>query len=213
MSVKNILLVGGGGHCKSCIEAIESIGDYTIAGIIDTKDKIGKKVLGYPIIGSDEDLEQLKEDFQYALITLGQIKSSSLRVKLFNKIKGYGFILPNIISSSAFVSDRIKIGEGNVILSRVSVNADVVIGSNNILNTACNIEHDCSIGNNNHVSTGVLLNGNVKIENDCFIGSGTVVNQGVGISSGTVIGSSSLVRKNISLSAVYSGNPLTTLNK
>ena len=47
MSKKEIILIGGGGHCKSCIDVIESTNDFSIAGIIDSKDKIGDSILGY----------------------------------------------------------------------------------------------------------------------------------------------------------------------
>ena len=41
MNKKQIILIGGGGHCKSCIDVIESTNEFSIAGIVDTKDKIG----------------------------------------------------------------------------------------------------------------------------------------------------------------------------
>ena len=33
--MKKIILIGGGGHCKSCIDVIEQEGKYRIAGIVD----------------------------------------------------------------------------------------------------------------------------------------------------------------------------------
>ena len=32
---EEIILIGGGGHCKSCIDVIEQEGKYQIAGIVD----------------------------------------------------------------------------------------------------------------------------------------------------------------------------------
>ena len=57
--MKKILLIGGGGHCRSVIDVIEQEAKYTIAGVIDKKELIGTKVLGYEVIGSDDDLEVL----------------------------------------------------------------------------------------------------------------------------------------------------------
>ena len=37
-----ILLIGGGGHCASVIDVIESQGIYKIMGIVDKKSFIGK---------------------------------------------------------------------------------------------------------------------------------------------------------------------------
>jgi hypothetical protein len=44
-----IILVGGGGHCHSCIDVIEQEGKFEIAGIVDAI-KGGEKVLGYPVL-------------------------------------------------------------------------------------------------------------------------------------------------------------------
>ncbi len=205
---KEILLIGGGGHCKSCIEAIESTNLYSIAGIIDSPEKLGTFVLGYPIIGNDNDLESLRIKYDYALITVGQIKSPEIRKNLFASAKKLGFQFPVIVASTAHVSKNSFIGEGTIIMHQVLINSEVKIGENNIINSKALVEHDCSIGDNNHISTGTILNGTVTVLDDSFIGSGTVVNHGVTITSSCVISSSSLVRKSIKQAGVYSGNPL-----
>ena len=37
--MNNIILIGGGGHCVSCIDVIEAGKKYKIMGILDNKDK------------------------------------------------------------------------------------------------------------------------------------------------------------------------------
>ena len=54
--MQNLILIGGGGHCKSCIDVIEHENKYKIVGILDMAEKVGQKVLGYKIIGSDSDI-------------------------------------------------------------------------------------------------------------------------------------------------------------
>jgi len=208
MNKHKILLIGGGGHCESCIEVIESTEIYEIAGIIDAKDKVGESVLGYQIIGTDDDLKILFEDYKYALITVGQINSSIIRERIYKKLKKIGFTLPEIVASSAYVSPKAEIGAGSIIMHNAFVNAKSIIGVNCIVNTKALVEHGVVIGNNNHISTGVILNGECSVGDRCFVGSGTVFNHGVSIESDIVIGSGSLVRKNISNKGVYSGNPL-----
>ena len=58
-----LILIGGGGHCKSCIDVIEMEGKYHIAGIVDVSKKLQKRILGYTIMGTDQDLPKLVEDF------------------------------------------------------------------------------------------------------------------------------------------------------
>ena len=91
MNEKQIILVGGGGHCRSCIDVIEQEARFTIRGILDTKDKLNEEVLGYKVIGTDDDIEGLGKECGHFLITLGQIKSAELRVRLFNHINDLSF--------------------------------------------------------------------------------------------------------------------------
>ena len=60
MAKEDIILVGGGGHCQSVIDVIETTKQYRIAGIIDSVDLVGKNILSYPVIGSDIDIEASK---------------------------------------------------------------------------------------------------------------------------------------------------------
>ncbi|MBU0633187.1 NeuD/PglB/VioB family sugar acetyltransferase [bacterium] len=171
--MENIILIGGGGHCKSCIDVIEQEGKYKIAGIIDKNDSIGSKVLGYEVIGCDDDLIELSKKYKAACITVGQIKSSALRMRLFKLAKDAGFELPTIISPRAYVSKHAKVDEGTIIMHDVIVNADVKIGKNCIINTKALIEHDVHVGDNCHISTGAILNGGVVVKANTFYGSNT----------------------------------------
>jgi sugar O-acyltransferase (sialic acid O-acetyltransferase NeuD family) len=166
-----IVLVGGGGHCKSVIDVIEQTNKYEIIGIVDIKENIGKKVLNYEIIGCDSDLENIFNFCKNALITIGYIKSNEKRVTLFNKLKEIGFNLPIIISPFAYVSKYAKIEEGTIIMHHALVNANAKIGKSCIINTKALIEHDAIIGDHCHISTASVVNGGVVIKENTFFGS------------------------------------------
>ena len=207
-SKEEIILVGGGGHCKSCIEVIEQEGLFAIKGIIDVPEKIGQTILGYPIIDSDNNLKNIVSKNKNFLITIGFIKNAELRNKLFKEIKSFGGQYPIIISPKAYVSQHSTIGVGTIIMNGAIINTDSNIGNNCIINNLALIEHDTIVGDNSHISTGAILNGGCCIGENCFVGSGTVINQGINVSSDIIIGSGSLVRKDIIKSGVYAGNPL-----
>lgn len=84
---EKIVLIGGGGHCHSVIDVIEQENKYEIMGIVDTKENIGKKVLDYEIIACDDDLKTIFQTCKNALITVGQIESNKIRVKIYNNLK------------------------------------------------------------------------------------------------------------------------------
>lgn len=210
---EQIILIGGGGHCKSCIDVIEAEGKFRISGIVDLKKKIGQKVLGYKIIASDEDIPELGKKFKYFFITIGQTKSPLLRIKEFNLLKSLKVILPVIISPSAYVSKQINVGEGTIIMHRAVVNVDTTIGNNCIINTGAIIEHDTTVGSHCHISTGTIINGGCYIGEKSFIGSNTVIVNNVHIANGTIIGAGAVVVKSIEKKDTYAGNPAKRLNK
>tara|TARA_B100000674_G_C37709104_1_gene854280 strand:- start:219 stop:857 length:639 start_codon:yes stop_codon:yes gene_type:complete len=211
MSKKDIILIGGGGHCVSCIDVIESTGEYNIAGVVDVKSNIGKNLLGYKYIGCDDDLIKLKEKYQYAIITVGYINESLLRKRLFELVQSLGYIIPVIISPNAYISRNTVIGKGTIVMHQSVLNSGVKVGDNNIINTKSLLEHDTVLGNHNHISTNVIVNGNVIIGNECFLGSSTVINNNITLQDNIIIGSSSNVRKNIFESGVYVGNPIVKI--
>ena len=64
MSKTEIILIGAGGHAKSCIDVIEQQGKFKIAGLIGIKEELGQKVCGYSIFGIDNDLPELIKDYK-----------------------------------------------------------------------------------------------------------------------------------------------------
>jgi sugar O-acyltransferase (sialic acid O-acetyltransferase NeuD family) len=191
--MKNIILIGGGGHCKSVIDVIEQEGRFEIIGIVDKPELLGSNVLEYSVIGNDSDLNSLAKKYHYALITAGQIKSPLLRIKLFNLAVKAGFTLPNIISSSAYVSRHSSIGNGVVVMHNAIINASVTIGDNCIINSKALIEHDCTISKHCHISTNATINGGVTIESGCFIGSSATTKELITIGENSFIKAGSLV--------------------
>ena len=202
---KPLILVGGGGHCKSVIEAAESAG-YSILGVLDLPEEVGKQILSTKVIGTDDDILQYvdKADF---VITVGFIKNPATRIKLFHRVKEAGGKLATIIASTAHVSKYATIGEGTVVMHHVFVNAGAKVGNNVILNTFTNVEHDTLIGDQCHISTGTMINGDCKVGANCFIGSQSVLANGITIGDDIIVGAGSLVRKSINIKGIYSGNP------
>ncbi len=203
--MKRLILVGGGGHCKSVIDAAESA-RYAIEGILDLPSEVGGKVFGYPIIGTDDRIPELAGNFDF-VITVGFIKDASLRIRLYERIMSSGGHLATVIASTAYVSRHAALGEGTVVLHHASVNAGTIIGNNVIVNTFANIEHDAKIGNHSHISTGAMINGECIVGDRCFVGSQSVLVNGISICDDVIAGAGSLINKSIRFPGIYLGNP------
>jgi sugar O-acyltransferase (sialic acid O-acetyltransferase NeuD family) len=202
-----IILIGGGGHCKSCIDTILTADQYSIEGILDANKSHIKNLSGFPLLGDDRMIPEWVRQGWHFLITVGQIKTADVRIRLYNNVKSADGLLATVVASNAAISRFSVIGEGTIIMQHALLGPGVKVGVNSIINDKALVEHDSIIGDHCHISTGALVNGDCSIRNGVFIGSGTVVNQGVEIGENVVIGSGAVVYKSILEPGVYAGNP------
>jgi len=192
--MKEIILIGGGGHCRSVIDVIELEGKFKVFGVIDKAELFGEKVSGYEIIGSDKDLYDIRQKIDYAFISIGQIRTSTPRRNMFEVLKKLDFKIPKIVSPRSYISKSAQVSEGTIIMHDCLVNANAKVGKNCIVNTKALIEHDSSIGENTHLSTCSVINGNTIIGKNCFIGSNSVVKESSNIPNNSFIKAGSLFK-------------------
>jgi sugar O-acyltransferase (sialic acid O-acetyltransferase NeuD family) len=205
---RGVLLVGGGGHCRSILDSLLLTEEYDEIGIIDIAANIGKTILTVPVIGQDSDLPNLfLKGFTDAFITVGSIGVSTSRRNLFNMIEEIGFRIPNIIDPSAIISEHVELGSGIFIGKNAVINVGTKIQNGSIINTSCIIEHDCYIGDFSHIAPGSVLCGEVNVGSGAHIGANSVIKQQVKIGSNTLIGMGSTVLCDIGDSLVAYGNP------
>ncbi len=205
--MKPIVLIGGGGHCVSCIDVIERSGQYAVAGVLDLPEKAGQTVLGYPVLGCDDDLDDLARQALSFLVAIGQVKSAALRRSLFHRVLQAGGELPAVVSRLAYVSPHADVRSGTIIMHHAMVNAKASVDVNCIVNSCALVEHDARIEGHCHISTGAVVNGHCVIGEGCFLGSGSVVREGIRLAGGTVVGAGAVVSRSIHEAGVYVGCP------
>ncbi len=186
---KSLILIGGGGHCESCIDVIEQQGEYRIEGIVDRPDRIGSQIAGYDIIADDTAIPDLVKKHHCFLITIGQIKSAEKRINLFNLLLALKAELPVIISPFAYVSPHARIGSGTIVHHHALINSGVKIGKNCIINSKALVEHNAIVADHVHISTGAILNGSSQVGKGSFVGSSATVRETVTIGERCIIGS------------------------
>jgi sugar O-acyltransferase (sialic acid O-acetyltransferase NeuD family) len=205
---KKILLVGGGGHCKSVLDSLLELNEFSEIGIIDKIENKDKLILGVPVVGCDEDLQRLfLKGYEYAFVSVGSIGNPNIRIKLFNLLNGIGFKIPNIIDPSATVSHHVNMEMGIFVGKNAVINAGSTISKGAIINTGTIIEHDCIIGEFVHIAPGTVLSGEVQIGDNTHIGANSVIKQQLKIGSDSIIGMGSIVLGNVRDHIVAYGNP------
>lgn len=212
--MKDIILIGGGGHCKTVIDSLKSGKEYNIRGILDLKEKVGEIVNGIKVINTDDSLEYYYNNgIKYAFISLGSIGDTVLRKKLYLMIYNIGYRFPNIIDKTALVSESVTLGSGNFVGKGAIVNSDTYINNNCIINTGAIIEHDCTIDSFCHIGPGVTMGGNVSIGENTHVGIGSSIRENIKIGKNSIIGAGSVVVKDIGSGQIAYGNPCREVKK
>ena len=203
----SLILIGGGGHCRSAIDVIESEGKLNITGITDQKENVGKNISGYKILATDEGLPKLISKYKHCLVTVGQLKSATLKKKLYGMATSLGASFPAVISPYSVVSKRASIDNGTIVFHNAVVNSGAEIGLNCIINTGSVVEHDTVVGDHVHIAPGAVVNGHCRIGSGSLVGSGSVILQQVEIGENVIIGAGSVVIRSITEPGIYAGNP------
>lgn len=188
MKLMPLLLVGAGGHAGSCIDVIEQDGRFVVAGLVGVSTEVGSQLLGYPVVGTDEDLPALVTRYHHVLIVVGHITTPEPRIRLFEKLQRIGCKMPDIVSPRAYVSRHANLGQGTIIMHGAIVNAGASVAKNCIINSHALVEHDVVIEDHCHVSTGAAINGGVHVGAGTFIGSGSTVRESITLGEGCLIG-------------------------
>jgi sugar O-acyltransferase (sialic acid O-acetyltransferase NeuD family) len=201
----DLLIIGAGGHALACIDTIEQENRFKIAGLVGQSSQVGSEYFGYRVIGTDLELLELAKKFPFALVGIGQINSPVDRIRIYKEALRAGFILPPILSKTAYVSPHATIGAGTIVMHGAIINAGVVVGENCIINSRAVVEHGARIFDHCHISTGAILNGETSIGMGSFIGSGATIKEGISVGELSLVGMGIALRHNLESNKRYLG--------
>lgn len=193
-----VIIIGGGKHSKVCIDILRQMHSYEIAGIVYTRVKPETELMGYPILGSLDELKYIFENIATnAIIGVGGLDDSNERPSLFGELKKIGFYIPNIIHPRSIIEPSVSLGEGNQIMAGANIGSCSRIANNCIINSNTVISHDCIINDHVHVTPGTVLAGSVSVGPYTLIGMGVTVMYGTKIGTRVLINNGCNIFKNI----------------
>ncbi|WP_121643328.1 acetyltransferase [Bacillus vallismortis] len=203
--MRNVAIVGDGGHGKVIRELINARSDTRLAAVLDDKFRTfeaGKEWYTGPPEAASE-VRRLIPDVLF-LIAIG---NNSIRKQQAERLglKKEDFI--TLIHPSAIVSKSAVIGEGTVIMAGAIIQADARIGAHCIINTGAVAEHDNHISDFVHLSPRVTLSGVVAVQEGAHVGTGAAVIPQLTIGSWSIVGAGSAVIRSIPDGVTAAGAP------
>ncbi|MDB9400337.1 acetyltransferase [Microcystis aeruginosa CS-567/02-A1] len=203
--LKTVYILGAGGHGKVVLDTLLA-SHIKVTGVLTPQSQL-TEVLGVPILGGDDYLNNVSITQTYLANGLGANPYIFKRRLIFNTMKDRGFTFKSMQHPSAIVNSTVKLGEGCQIMAGAIVQPGVTLGENTVVNTGVSIDHDCVISSHSFIAPGVTLCGDIKISHSVFIGAGAVVLPGVYIGENAIIGAGSVVTKSIPERSIVVGNP------
>lgn len=184
----SIVIIGGGGHARTCIDILKQNKEYEIVGIIDPKIETGTLISDIQVIGDNSLLQQLKDDgVIYAVNGVGSVRNPAARKQVYNLLKDMHFELPNIIHPSCYIESSASMGEGNQFMMGSMIGSDAIIENNCLINSGSIVSHDCVLHNHCHIAPGAILAGSVEVGEISLVGMGSTVYIGVKIGKEVII--------------------------
>ena len=180
--MKNIVILGSGGHANSLIDLIESSSKFKIKGYFD---KVKNNKIRFKYLGDDTEIA--KYNFKFASIGIGLGLSPKKKMQLIKKYQSQGISFPKLIHKSSYVSRSCKIHDGAQLFAGTIINANSQIGPYAVINTGSIVEHDCFIGENSFICPGSIVLGSCKIGKNTIIGSRNIILPNTKILSNTFI--------------------------
>lgn len=206
--MENIVIAGESGQAKVVIDIVEQEGKYRIVGLIDKNVPIGTPLLGYEVIGRDEDLPSLinKHSIKGAIVAIGD---NWRRYQVAEKLKHIApkLVFVSAIHASAQLARDVEIGIGTVIMPGVIINSSCKIGKFCILNTIVSIDHDSKMADFSSLAPNATIGGNVSIGAFTAVLLGANVIHGTKIGKHTIIGAGATVLEDIPSNVVAYGTP------
>lgn len=206
MSDTAVWVVGAGGHAKVALSVLEAC-QIPIAGVLDDNSTHwGNQVLGYPIVGGINHLNEYPQP--RAILAIG---SNQARQALSSK---YPFVQwVSLIHPTAWVHPSSEIGEGSVIFAGAVIQPEARIGAHCIVNTCASVDHDCQIGDFVHLAPGSHLAGNIRVGLGAFLGVGASVIPGIEIGDWAVVGAGAVVIRDVPAGVTVVGCPAKEIQK
>lgn len=209
--MQDVIIVGASGFGREVLAVIESVNKETpkwnVLGFIDDNlNALDGFELDYKVLGTIKDWEPTNKE-QYVLA----IAAPKVKEKIVPVLKSKGAKFATVISPTADIGKRTKLGEGAVLFGQVGISVDVSIGDFVFFNALDGVGHDTVIGDYCTFGPKVCISGATKIGRCVNIGALASTYPGVTVGDYATIGMNSAAIRKVKAGTTVIGVPAKTI--
>lgn len=207
MEPYDLYVIGGGGHARVVISALQAAG-VSVAAIVDSDPaRQGARVLGVEVVGTEDVLADSDPARVVLANGLGSVRDTAVRRAVYERWSGRGFTFAAVRHPSAVVAVDAVTHAGAQLMAGVVVQPGTVIGANAVLNTRCSVDHDCRIGRHAHLAPGVTVSGGVTVGEGAHVGTGATIIESVSVGPEALVAAGAVVVSDVASGARVAGVP------
>tara|TARA_Y100001958_G_C21107393_1_gene455428 strand:+ start:86 stop:790 length:705 start_codon:yes stop_codon:yes gene_type:complete len=204
MKNKKLIIAGTGLFAEVSMAYFEKFTDFKVLGFACHKQfKKSDSIFNKPLY----EIENLKSEFSpdenHVFVAVGYGQMNTMRQRVFNEIKQFGYRTPSFIHPNVKIWESTKIGENVFIFEDNTIQPFTKIGNNTILWSGNHIGHHTSIGDHCFISSHVVISGSCSVGDNTFIGVNATFHDSLKIGNKVLIGAGAIISENVEDRSVY----------
>lgn len=206
--VSRVLVLGAKQHAQVMCDILQMTGNEVFGFLDDDLEIIGSTLMGLPVLGTTKELQSVAKTYGASAAMLGiSARHHKVRARLQKAMEGFGLLVINAMHPTAYISNRAKIGNGNMFAPFSTINSFTEIGSNCVFYSGTVVDHHSLLGDNVYCGPNVSIAADSSVGDNTYIGVGASLIPHVNIGKNVIVGAGSAIIHDIPDNAVVVGVP------
>jgi sugar O-acyltransferase (sialic acid O-acetyltransferase NeuD family) len=203
--VSEVVIFGTGDYARIASAYLEEDSPHKVlAFAVDDRYKDRDDLYGKPVLAFEAMITTYPPDRVKLLVAIGYSGLNRRRTEVYERCKALGYQFVTYVSSRAYQTGHIEVGENTFIFEANVLQPFVHIGDNCVLWSGNHIGHDSTVGDHCFIASHVVISGNCTIGHSCFIGVNATFRDGVRVAPRCLIGAGAVILKDTEEGDVYS---------
>jgi len=209
---RKVVILGGVGNATVVAAAIEharrmGATDLEVAGFLNDREPVGKKLDLFPVIGQVADAPRLLNEGYWFINTILRIDGNHERIALFESLGIPDDRLATFVHPMAYVAPSVQLGPGCVVMPNVSMSPASKLGKGCLMMAGAMMGHDNEVGDFCHIAAQAAVGSYLKIGKGVHIGLNATIREFLTIGDYATLGAGAVLTKDLPSNEIWIGNP------